>query len=193
MERSNPDLVALARMSVLDPIAGGRAVIALAPAMAARWMLLAAAVLVSVLLLYGLPVLAGETEGMPPPLTFALWQFGLNVLAAGLVAFVGQAFGGKGRFVDALLLMGWLQALTVPFLVAQLVVILALPVFNVPVLVASVAVSIWLLTGFVCALHGFRSRLMVLVVGMMVVMVVSMILSFVLVLMGYAPVGVTDV
>ena len=119
MERSHPDLVALARLSVLDPVAGGRAVIALAPAMATRWMLLAAAVLVSVLLLYGLPVLAGETEGMPPPLTFALWQFGLNVLAAGLVAFIGQVLGGRGRFADALLLMGWLQALTVPLLVAS--------------------------------------------------------------------------
>lgn len=187
------DIVGLARLSFLDPIAGGRAVIALAPRLALRWMLLAAAVLVSVVLLYALPVLSGTTEGMPAPMNAAAFQLGVNVLMVALMAFVGQTFGGTGRFADALLLVGWLQALTVPLVVLQLVVIVAVPVFNLAVLVGAVAASMWLLTGFVCALHGFRSRLLVLLVGMMVVIFVSMALSVVLVQLGYVPAGVTDV
>lgn len=191
--RGEIDLIALARLSVLDPVAGGRAVIALNPALIDRWRLLAAAVIVSVVLLYVLPILTGDLEGMPSPLTFVLWQSGLNVLAVVLIHRVGRGFGGSGRFADTLLLMGWLQALTVPILLAQLLVLLVMPSLNALVLMAAVALSIWLLIGFICAVHGFKSRAMVLLGAIMVVVIASFVLSILLMIFGLQPAGVGNV
>ena len=71
--------------------------------------------------------------------------------------------------------------------------LIALPLLNVPVFVASVAVSLWLLVGFICALHGFRSRIMVLTTGLMVFLMASYVLSLVLLALGYEPAGLSNV
>lgn len=191
MERF-PDLIALARQSLMDPIAGGRALIALNPVMAVRWMLLTASVIGSVVILYAPAALLGATQTMPSPFVFALWQMVANLVAVVLITWVGRGFGGTGGFADALLLMGWLQALTMPLLIVQLLVLVAIPALNLLVVTAAVAVSMWLLTGFICALHGFRSRLLVLVGGLMVVVIASFVLSLVLLLLGVEPTGVTN-
>ncbi|PVH27944.1 YIP1 family protein [Pararhodobacter oceanensis] len=186
-------LLALARLSVVDPEAGGRAVIAVNPPLVVRWMLLSAAILVSVLLFYAVPFMSGQLEMMPPPVGFAAAQFGLNVLVVGLVAYVGRGFGGTGSFDDALWLMAWLQAVTVVLFVLQLVAILALPGLNVLVTLFSIIISLWMLTGFICALHGFRSRAMVLVGGVMVFTIMSFVLSVILLFLGFDFSGVSDV
>lgn len=188
------DLLALALRSVADPVEGGKAVLALNPVMAVRWMLLVAAISTAIVVLYIAPVLMGVAAEMPPPLYFALWQLGLNLFAIALISYVGRAFGGTGSFPDTLFLMGWLQALTVPLLVLQLVVTAILPGLNVMVVMAEVALSIWLLTGFVCAIHGFTSRIAVLIGGLMVLMAVSMVVSTLLLMLGFEPpMGITDV
>jgi hypothetical protein len=191
---SGPDLPALAWRCVKDPVEGGKAVLALNPVMAVRWMLLVAAIASAVVVLYALPVLMGAAGDMPPPLYFALWQVGLNLFAITLIAYAGRAFGGTGSFSDALLLMGWLQALTVPLLLVQLVIAAILPALNMLVVMAEVALSIWLLTGFVSAIHGFTSRIAVLVGGLIVLMAVSMVISTILLTLGFVPpMGMTDV
>lgn len=187
------DLFALMRLTVIDPINGGRAVLALNPPTPFRWMLLAAAVLVSVVLLYALPVLTGETAQMPSPWSFAAGQGALNVLVVALVAYGGRAFGGKGSFDDALLLMAWMQMVTVALLVVQLVTLIVLPALTVMVTAVSIVISLWMLTGFVCALHGFKSRALVLVGGVMVFTITAFILSLILLFLGVDYSGVTDV
>ncbi|WP_323037076.1 hypothetical protein [Pararhodobacter sp.] len=178
-------LVALLRLSVADPIAGGRAIIALRPSLQLRWMLLMAAILVSVVLIYVLPILTGEADKMPSPWSFAAGQAALNVLVVCLVAYVGRGFGGTGSFADALLLMGWLQAVTVIMLIGQLAVIVVIPMLGFPVTMVSIVVSLWMLTGFICALHGFRSRILVLMGGIMVFSITTFVLAFVLLFLGF--------
>jgi hypothetical protein len=187
------NFLALARLTVVDPIEGARVLIALRWPMAVRWMLLAAAVLASVVVLYALPVMAGVTEGMPSPVMFAGAQVALNLIVVLLITHVGAMFGGKGRFEDALLLVGWLQVLTVGLLIVQLGVLVVVPALNLPVTLAAVALSLWILTGFVCALHGFASRLLVLMGGVAVFVSVSFVLSFILLLLGFDPSGGTNV
>lgn len=189
----NQTLFALARQTVTDPIEGARAVMALRLPTPLRWMLLAAAILVSVILLYSLPVLTGQAAEMPAPWVFAAGQFALNVVVVCLVAFVGRAFGGTGGFDDALLLMAWLQAVTVGFLLLQLVMIMVMPALNFVVTIASVIISMWMLTGFICALHGFRSQALVLVGGVMVFTITTFVLSVLLLLLGVDFSGVPDV
>lgn len=192
MKQSSP-LLALVRQSITDPVLAGRAIIALNPRFDLRWMLLAAAILVSVVLIYVLPVLSGQADQMLSPWSFAAGQAGLNLLVVFLVAYVGRAFGGTGSFADALLLMGWLQAVTVAMLIAQLVALIVLPFLSLPVTMASIIISLWMLTGFICALHGFQSRALVLVGGVMVFTITTFVLAFILLLLGFDFSGVSDV
>ena len=77
--------------------------------------------------------------------------------------------------------------LTVALLVAQVLAMVALPFLIDPVAVAAIALSIWVLVGFVCALHGFTSRARVLVGGVMVFVVASFVLAMLLLVLGFAP------
>ncbi len=180
-------LFALARLALIDPIAGGRAILALNPPLIARWMLLAAAVLAMSVVFYLLPLAQGSAEDLMPPFAFAATQGAMNVFVVALITHVGRGFGGTGRFADALWLMGWLQVLTVALLVAQVLAMVALPFLIDPVAVAAIALSIWVLVGFVCALHGFTSRARVLVGGVMVFVVASFVLAMLLLVLGFAP------
>lgn len=180
-------------LSLTDPVEGGRQLLTRSPQMSTRWMLLLAAVLVSVVMLYTLPVLTGETELMPSPFAFALTQGVMNVIVIAAITLVGQGFGGKGRFADVLWLVGWLQILTAGLLLVQIVTLLFLPVLNIPVGVASVAATIWILVGYICAVHGFSSRITVLMGGMMTFVILSFVLSMILLLFGFAPPEVSNV
>ena len=159
MTPSTSDLAALARLSFVDPVAGGKAVIALNPPMAARWALLAASIVVAVV----------------------------------MIALVGRQLGGRGRIEDALLLVGWLQALMLVLQLGQLVTLLVLPVAAVGLTMASIGIFLWLLTGFICALHGFTSRFLALLGVVLGALGAAVILSFVLLLFGFELPGVTDV
>ncbi|MCB1406696.1 MAG: hypothetical protein KDK01_10680 [Rhodobacteraceae bacterium] len=187
------DLFALVRLTVVEPVAGGKAVLALNPPMPLRWMLLAAAILVSVVLIYLLPVMAGQADQLPSPLAFAAGQGALNLLVVCLVAFVGRAFGGTGSFDDALWLMAWLQSVTVALLAVQLAVLLVIPVLNLPITLASIVISLWMLVGFICALHEFQSKVLVLVGGVMVFTMTAFLLSILLLFLGIDLSGATDV
>lgn len=178
-------LIALLRQVVMDPETGGRTLIAMRPAPEVRWMLMLAAVLSSVVVLYLLPVLTGEAALLPPALALAAMQAGMNVVVAVVIARVGRVFGGVGGFLDALWLMGWLQVVTLGLLVAQLAIVLLLPALNFPVAMAAVGVSIWVLVGFICALHGFRSKVMVLITGFGVFIALTFAVSLVLLMLGF--------
>lgn len=190
---SVPSPLSLVKLSLADPIAGGRVLLALNPPMPVRWMLLAAVVSVSVLLLYLGPAVLGDLAALPPPFGFLALQSVMNLVVIGLIAQVGRAFGGQGDFAGALWLVGWMQGITVIFLIAQIAAILLIPSLNMPVAVFSVGVSIWILVGYVCALHGFRSRLAVLSGMVAVFMVFSFLLSIVLVALGFDPAGASNV
>lgn len=156
------DLKALAHLSVSDPEAGARALIASNVPMAVRWLALVAVIVLGVLVAYLLPLAQGAIELVPSPVSAAILQIGMNLGAIILVTAIGRAFGGQGQFEDAVLVIAWLQALMLVLQPIQLLTFLLLPALSVPVVLLSVGLFFWLFTGFICALHGFQSRLAVL-------------------------------
>lgn len=188
------DLIALLRLSILDPIEGGRRILALNPPIEDRWFLLAASVVVSVLLVYAPALLmTGGVEGLPAPFAFVALQGLMNLMVIGLITVVGRGFGGTGRFAGALWLVGWLQSLTALLLLPQLAAVLLVPSLHLPVAMASVALSIWVLVGFICALHGFASRVAVLIGAFMTFIVFSFVLSLVFLFLGLVPPDLSNV
>ena len=91
------------------------------------------------------------------PFILAISQFGLMALGACLMWRVGRVFGGKGSFAQSLALVAWLEVVLILLQVAALVVQLALPLFALPVGLASVFAFFYLLTHFTAALNGFVS------------------------------------
>ena len=91
------------------------------------------------------------------PFILALSQFGLMILGAALMWRVGQMFGGKGSFAQSLSLVAWLEVVLILLQLAQVVVLLALPVLSLPIGLASVFAFFYLLTHFTAALNGFTS------------------------------------
>jgi len=186
------NLSSLVRLSVRDPEEGATAVIALNPPVAVRWMLLALVVTVGTLMAYLLPLLSGAGEALPTPITAAALQGGMNVAAVALIAVVGRVFGGRGSFDDALLLVGWLQVIMLGLQAIQLVVLMLLPPLASVVMIASVALFFWLLSGFICALHGFTSRFSVLLATLGTLFVAAFVFSFVLLMLGFELPGMVD-
>ncbi len=91
------------------------------------------------------------------PFILAISQFGLMALGAFLMWRVGRVFGGNGSFAQSLALVAWLEVVLILLQVAALVVQLALPLFALPVGLASVFAFFYLLTHFTAALNGFVS------------------------------------
>jgi hypothetical protein len=91
------------------------------------------------------------------PFILALSQFGLMILGATLMWRVGQMFGGKGNFAQSLSLVAWLEVVLILLQLAQVVVLLALPVLSLPIGLVSVFAFFYLLTHFTAALNGFTS------------------------------------
>ena len=188
-----PPLPQLARLPLADPERGGRAVLALNPPLPARWLAMFAAVLAGVVLAYAPLVLTGQLEGVPAPLTTAGLQTAANLFAVGAMTWIGRALGGRGRMEDALWLVAWLQALMVLVQLVQLAVMLVVPGLSGLVMVAAVALFFWLLTGFVQALHGFPARFPVLLGVIVTMFGVALLVTAVLLLMGFDPGAMTDV
>ncbi len=156
-----PTLIALIRDSIATP-----------QAMAARLLrlnlplrpVLELVVLVSVLdaLLVGtlgggsfaLPMLDGSMRPVGP-LTHATLLTALLVLSAGALQVAGQVLGGRGRLTEALLVVGWLEVISLAVPVVQVVVHLLLPPLAGLVGLAGIAVLLWCLLHFVRVLHGF--------------------------------------
>ncbi len=180
-----PDLKTLVRLSVTEPEKGAAAILALNPPLPARWMLMGFAVSLGVVLAYLLPVLSGRGGDLPMPFVAAGVQGGMNIAAVVLATTVGRMFGGRGRFEDALLLVGWLQLLMSGVQLIQLVAMLVMPPLAGLIMVAAVALFFWLLSGFVSTLHGFKSRFMVLLGTLGTLFAAAFVLSFVLLLLGF--------
>lgn len=179
------NLSSLVRLSVADPEKGAAAVLALNPPIGARWMLLGLVVVLGTVMAYLLPLLGGAGEALPTPLSAAVLQGGMNLAAVVLVSAVGRMFGGHGSFEDALLLVAWLQIIMLGMQAVQLVVMLILPPLASLVMVASIVLFFWLLSGFICALHGFHSRLRVLLATLGTLFVAAFVFSMILLMLGF--------
>ncbi len=155
------DVFDLMRISLTDPRAGMRAVLALNLPPAAGFAALVLMAVASALMLHLTVAL------MPPedravaaalfgsPFVSAVLQFAVLAASVVLVHVLGRGAGGIGRFDQAVLMMAWLQALMLALQAVQILLMLALPPVAGLVGIAALGLFFWLLTGFVTELHGF--------------------------------------
>lgn len=157
-------LSSLMQLTLQDPTRAARELLAERVPLSART---AGLLLVAVLsaLLTGLQVGGGlqPTDRLTAfmlasPFRTAVLQWGFLALSVVLIHRVGRAFGGRGSFPDALLIVVWLQTLMLGFQLIQLVVSPILPGLAGLIGLVSFGVYLWLLTVFIAELHGFASR-----------------------------------
>ena len=161
------DLQALLRLTLTNPRAAARAIMALNLPDAVGWTaLLAVAAVTTVLGFVGQSSAPGEMPEpfaslMSSPMRMAGIQLISLLVTVVLAWVVGRRFGGQGSFADTLALVAWVQ---VPLVLLQLLQLVAMQVLVplAPLLgLASLALYAVLLSQVLAELHGFRSALLV--------------------------------
>jgi hypothetical protein len=192
MDTSLPAFLGLVRDTVSDPRAGARRVILARLPMNVRWLVLALVVVLSVLLsnltlrmtMAGTGMMGGLLLG---PVTAMVLQGVVLMVMALAIHQVGRLMGGGGGFADALLLVAFLQGIMLVVQVLQIAALLLLAPLAGIFSILGVVVFLWVLTGFVAELHGFRSMLGVF--GMIVVTTfgIAFLIAMLLAMLGVAP------
>ena len=192
-------MIELARMTVRDPLRAWGLIRALPLTLADRWSLVVVtAALASILSWLGAQLLPASVEGSGllallsrAPFSMAMVQVGSAALGAFLLAEVGgRIFGGTGRFADALLAVGWVEAIMVVLQAVQLVATVILPPVGALVGIATLMLAAYLLVAMTMAVHGFRNPLLVVLGIVATVMVTSFLMSILAASTGLLP-GVT--
>lgn len=199
MDDNTAMIPGLVRLSFRDPRAAARAVLALDLPTPILWQGLLLVVILSVILarvtamLLGPPMVEGEDPMMPAffadPLQLGFVQGCLLVVMVFAVHWVGRSFGGSGSFDGALALVAWLQFLLVCLQAVQTVAMLVLPPLSGLVTIAGIVVFFWLLTQFLCELHGFDSPAMVFLMVLVSMLTISFGLVILFSIMGLVFLG----
>ena len=177
------DLVILTRNSVRDPALAVRQLQALDLPMPARWMALLLVVVLSAILgtlaVRIFPALTEGGLGIPvlSPMARVILQTAGMVLTAWLIAVVGRAFGGRGDFPDALLVVIWLEFLLLSAQSAQILLMLVFPFLGSLLGIGALLLVVWLTVQMIKALHGFSSAVLVFICMMAVGLVTLIFLT----------------
>jgi Yip1 domain len=166
MRLDRASLSALAVESVRAPRVAARRLLGLRTGAALALPALAATASLSALfssvMLFILPVVAepGMLDGIlsRPLLLAGMQALGLALLAL-LVTAVGRVFGGRGRLMDAILLLSWVDFLFLMAEAALTLLTLAIPGLGVLMTLVVAGASVWLTASFIAELHGFSSTL----------------------------------
>lgn len=145
-----------------DPRGEARALIAANPPQQARMLALMAVVAISAAIGTVFQLLIQVITGAFDPggsmaLYFAPIQFVVLLVMAFLMAFIGQRFGGTGRYSDALLLVTWMQFILVVGQALTTITMIFFPMTASVFTFALIGLMFWLLTQFTAALHGFEN------------------------------------
>ncbi len=183
-----------------NPQAAARRLIAKQVPAQAIWLGLALVSVMSLMVLQLSLMAVGDGQMLNPagsafrqPVTGTIFQAFSILLIAVVMTFTGRVCGGKGRFMEALLLVVWLEFILTILAVVQLVGLLLIPIVGIVLSVLAVPLFIWLLVSFTATVHGFKNLLLVLfgMVGAFVLMAVA--LAIVLVAIGIDPNLLTQV
>lgn len=149
----------------------------------ARWMALVVLVslssIMATLVMRAFPFLGDGGMNLPEiaPIPRAALQFVGIALAAWLIATVGRAFGGRGSFGTALLVVMWLETVLLVAQVVQLLIMLLFPLGGSVLGLIAVLAVMWMSVQLIKALHGFSSAGLVflgmLATGLMTLMFLS--------------------
>lgn len=192
MDTSPTAVLGLARDIIADPRGGARAIIYSRLPMNARWLGLAVVVVLSVVFGQVSVMLMMQPSGLmggvlTSPSLSILLQAGVLILIAIAMQQVGRMFGGGGNFPDAMLLVACLQGVMIMVQVAQIVALLLLPPLAGIVGLIGFGVFLWVLTGFVAELHGFKSLLNVFGMVIVTAFSIAFLLAMLLAMVGIAP------
>ena len=182
-------MVALARLTLNDPRAAARSLLALDVPLPARTAgLLLVAVLSALLLHLGFLLLPTGEDPIArfmsqSPLRTAIFQWVILAVTVLCVWRIGRAFGGRGMLSDALILVVWLQVIMVAVQLAQLLCLILFAPLAGLMNLAGLVLFFWLFTSFIAELHGFSSRWAVLAgvfgAGFAVAMLVAGVLTMI--------------
>jgi Yip1 domain len=178
----------LARLTLQDPRQATRALLAEGVPMRARTGGLLLVAVVSALLA---SLQVGTSPQALDPLTAfmlaspfraAVVQWLFLALSVVLIHRVGRAFGGRGTLPDALLIVVWLQLLTLALQVLQLIATLVAPPLAGIIGLGGFVLFLWLMTAFITELHGFASRGLVFLGMVLTALGAGLVLGFALIL-----------
>ena len=149
-----------------DPRAAARRLIGLQLDSGMLWQAFLLVAVLSVMTNLVFQMLLGTVDAPPDPRLPALLQdpilLGyiqacLLVLAIFAVHWVGRLCGGTGPFEGAIIIVTWLQFVLLVLSFAQVIAAFALPPLVEIIALVGPILGFWLLSQFVCALHGFES------------------------------------
>lgn len=181
-------ILSLARLTLQDPRQATRALLSEGVPMRARTGGLLLVAVVSAV--FASLQLGSAPQALDPlsafmlasPFRAAVVQWLFLALTVVLVHRVGRVFGGRGSFPDALLVVVWLQLLTLAIQVLQLAATLIAPPLAGIIGLGGFVLFLWLMTAFIAELHGFRSRGLVFLGMVLTALGVGLVLGFVLIL-----------
>lgn len=188
-------MMGLIALTLRHPLAAYRTLRARGLTTADGWSLIAlSAALAAVLSWAGATVLpeAVDDAGLlgvlaRQPLRMAFVQFGSAAFGAFLMAEVGRVFGGAGRFPDAVIAIGWVEAVMIVLQAAQLVITIAMPPLGALFGIATLLAGGYLIVAFTMAVHGFRNPLLVVMGIVGTVMAASFVVSLLAAMLGLLP------
>lgn len=163
MKLSPQALLLAARDTLANPAAAARQVMALRLStseglMAVALTAAAATLLTALMQIFMGPVPDPAMQDLfNRPFILSLSQLSLMIVGAFLMWRVGKVFGGNGTFAQALSLVAWLEVVLILLQVAEVLVLMILPVLALPVGMASLFAFFYLLTHFTAALNGYTS------------------------------------
>ena len=150
------DLRDLALRTVTRPAEAAGEVLSLRPPRSVLWTALVLMMVLQTIVV----VLAGMVQGVPmaasPLMLFALATVEI-VLSVHAITLLGRSMGGKGTLDDVLVLIVWLQALTVPLQAAVQFLALVLPGVVSVLFIAVAVIGIYISLHFVNVAHRFQS------------------------------------
>ncbi|WP_412554632.1 YIP1 family protein [Shimia sp. MIT1388] len=155
-------LTALFWLTVRDPSEAAVALMSRPVPRNVGWMILALGIVLNALAHFATLTLFPAPPEMNVPFLTAPFLY-TTILGCGLVLLVfsfywgGRAIGGRGRFDDVLLAIGWLQYMRFAVQLASLLLMLAMPGFALVFVLGVGLYSIWVVLNFINVIHGFNS------------------------------------
>lgn len=152
-----------ARLSVADPRAGARRVLALdLPLQTAALALVIVSLLTALVsaLVSMMAAQMGASDVMGANLSPVQWvgmqTLGL-FLGAGAMAYVGRWFGGVGTLPQAMALLAWAEFIILIVQIVQVLLLFILPPLSMLLALVGIALTFYLIAHFIAEMHGFPS------------------------------------
>jgi Yip1 domain len=127
---------------------------------------------------------------MQNPMATIPIQIVLVFVFAFLIQAVGQLFGGKGRFIESLTAVVWLQYVLFLLQLGQFVLAFVSATLVAVLWLFSMGVLFYLLVIFIMEVHGFKNVLAVSAGIFVTMMMTGVVIAVLLTLAGVVPMGV---